>query len=78
MSPVHLSTRLLPCWDPTAILTTLITSPKLTRCAMTSGGHYRNRRTIGVCMDVGKIPWEDTKAAKALVQEMIDGTGSAS
>jgi aldehyde:ferredoxin oxidoreductase len=30
--------------------------------------------TIGVCMDAGKIPWGDTKAAKALVQEMIDGT----
>ncbi|OGO24390.1 MAG: hypothetical protein A2Z28_01290 [Chloroflexi bacterium RBG_16_51_9] len=30
--------------------------------------------TIGVCMEAGKIPWGDTKAAKALVKEMMDGT----
>jgi aldehyde:ferredoxin oxidoreductase len=30
--------------------------------------------TIGVCMEAGKIPWGDTEAAKALIQEMIDGT----
>lgn len=30
--------------------------------------------TIGVCMDAGKIPWGDKKAAMALIQEMIKGT----
>ncbi len=30
--------------------------------------------TIGVCMEAGKIPWGDKKAAIALVQEMVDGT----
>jgi aldehyde:ferredoxin oxidoreductase len=30
--------------------------------------------TIGVCMEAGKIPWGDTEAAKALIQEMTDGT----
>ncbi len=30
--------------------------------------------TLAVCMEAGKIPWGDTKAALALVQEMADGT----
>jgi aldehyde:ferredoxin oxidoreductase len=30
--------------------------------------------TIGVCMDVGKIPWGDKKAAMGLLKEMVDGT----
>ncbi len=30
--------------------------------------------TIGVCMDAGKIPWGDKKAAMGLLKEMVDGT----
>lgn len=30
--------------------------------------------TIGVCMDAGKIPWGDAKAAIGLIKEMADGT----
>lgn len=30
--------------------------------------------TLGVCMDGGKIPWGDTKAAIGLIQEMMNGT----
>ncbi|MDO8577562.1 MAG: aldehyde ferredoxin oxidoreductase C-terminal domain-containing protein, partial [Dehalococcoidales bacterium] len=30
--------------------------------------------TIGVCMEAGKIPWGDTKAALTLLKEMVDGT----
>jgi aldehyde:ferredoxin oxidoreductase len=30
--------------------------------------------TLGVCMDTGKIPWGDKKAAMGLLKEMVDGT----
>lgn len=30
--------------------------------------------TIAVCMDAGKIPWGDKKAAMGLLQEMVNGT----
>ncbi|UCC17219.1 MAG: hypothetical protein JSU58_01335 [Dehalococcoidales bacterium] len=30
--------------------------------------------TIAVCMEAGKIPWGDKKAALGLIKEMIDGT----
>ena len=30
--------------------------------------------TLAVCMEAGKIPWGDAKAAIALVQEMVNGT----
>ena len=30
--------------------------------------------TIGVCMEAGKIPWGDSKAALGLIHEMMEGT----
>ena len=64
-----------PCSAPTAISTTWTGSPRPTGSATISGSDtIEVGATIGVCMDAGKIPWGDKKAAMGLLKEMVDGT----